>query len=154
MSVTITLRGRHYTVRSDEDTNDVVAVAQWLDEKLSDMAARTRGADGETVALLVALNIASDFQRFRNEMLRDLEDADRVLHAAGALLGAPPPAETAPEPAPDAPKKRKTSKRSRSTEERSRSTEEAAATMTPPVDADAADPTDLPLAAGLQVSED
>ena len=150
MSVTITLRGRHYTVRSDEDTNDVVAVAQWLDEKLSDMAARTRGADGETVALLVALNIASDFQRFRNEMLRDLEDADRVLHAAGALLDAPPPAEAAPEPASAAPKKRKKQKRTPSTEE-------VAAPVVPAVEvqaAEAADPTDLPLAAGLQVSED
>jgi len=147
MSVTITLRGRHYTVRSDEDSNDVVAVAQWLDDKLSDMAARTRGADGETVALLVALNIASDFQRFRNEILRDLEDADRVLHAAGALLGAPPPAESAPEGTRAPRKKRKTSKRSRTTEE-------APVAVTPPVDSAAADPTDLPLAVGLQVSED
>jgi cell division protein ZapA (FtsZ GTPase activity inhibitor) len=146
MSVTITLRGRHYTVRSDEDSNDVVAVAQWLDAKLSDMAARTRGADGETVALLVALNIASDFQRFRNEILRDLEDADRVLHAAGALLDAPLPAETSPEPT-RAPSKKRNSKRSRTTED-------APVAATPPVDSAAADPTDLPVAVGLQVSED
>ena len=64
MSVTITLRGRHYTVRSDEDSRDVVAVSEWLDAKLADMAARTRGADGETVALLVALNLASEPPRW------------------------------------------------------------------------------------------
>ncbi len=141
MSVTITLRGRHYTVRSDEDTNDVVAVAQWLDDKLSDMAARTRGADGETVALLVALNVASDFQRFRKELLRDLEDTDRALHAAGALLDA---SSTSEAPAASA----------QETQEAVAPVETTTSEPVAAVDPDVEDPTDLPLAAGLQVSED
>jgi|GEM_PF-897255 len=145
MSVTITLRGRHYTVRSDEDTNDVVAVAQWLDDKLSDMAARTRGADGETVALLVALNVASDFQRFRKELLRDLEDTDRALHAAGALLDA---SSTADAPAASAQETQEAAEAEERAEETAQSVPVAA------TDPDVEDPTDLPLAVGLQVSED
>ena len=141
MSVTITLRGRHYTVRSDEDTNEVVAVAQWLDDKLSDMAARTRGADGETVALLVALNVASDFQRFRKELLRDLEDTDRALHAAGALLDASSTAEAPAAPAQE-------------TQEAAKPEETTNSAPVAAADPDVEDPTDLPLAAGLQVSED
>ena len=139
MSVTITLRGRHYTVRSDEDSREVVAVAEWLDGKLSDMSARTRGADGETVALLVALNLASDFQRFRKEVLRDLEGADRRLQAVGALLASPSqvaPVDVEPQPAAD---------------------EASAEAEQPAQDPDPSsieDPTDLPVAASLEGSED
>ena len=88
MSVTITLRGRHYTVRSDEPDDDVVAVAEWLDRRIEDIARRTRGVDGETVALLAALNLASEYFRFRKQLSGELGSLDAELAAVSAILEA------------------------------------------------------------------
>ena len=86
MPVTITLRGRHYTVRSDEPEEEVIQVARWLDGRVGEMASRTPGVDGETVVLLAALNIASEYSRFRRRVVNELEDIDRDLAATSAIL--------------------------------------------------------------------
>ncbi|MBN1334760.1 MAG: cell division protein ZapA [Deltaproteobacteria bacterium] len=86
MAVTITLRGRHYTVRSDEPEEDVLRLARWLDDRIAEMAERTPGVDGETVALLAALNVASEYSRFRRKVVEDLSGLDRDLSAVSAIL--------------------------------------------------------------------
>ncbi len=86
MPVTITLRGRHYTVRSDEPEDEVVQVARWLDGRVNEMASRTPGVDGETVVLLAALNVASEYARFRRRVVAELEGIDHDLAATSAIL--------------------------------------------------------------------
>jgi cell division protein ZapA (FtsZ GTPase activity inhibitor) len=86
MSVTITLRGRHYTVRSDEPEEDVLAVAQWVDQKVGEIASRSRGVPEETLALLACLNIANEYHRFRKKVLAEVADVDRELQAVGEIL--------------------------------------------------------------------
>jgi len=86
MPVTITLRGRHYTVRSDEPEEEVVQNARWLDQRIAEIASRTPGVDGETVVLLAALNVASEYARFRKQVVGELGALDRELAAASAIL--------------------------------------------------------------------
>ncbi len=86
MPVTITLRGRHYTVRSDEPEEEVIQNARWLDSRIAEIASRTPGVDGETVVLLAALNVASEYARFRKQMVGELGTIDRELAAASAIL--------------------------------------------------------------------
>jgi len=86
MPVTITLRGRHYTVRSDEPEEEVLQVARWLDGRIAEVAGRTPGVDGETVVLLAALNVASEYTRFRKQVVGELETVDHELAAAAAIL--------------------------------------------------------------------
>jgi len=108
MAVTITLKGRHYTVRSDEPEEEVIRLARWLDDRVAEMARRTPGVDGETVALLAALNVASEYARFRRKVVEDLGGLDHDLAAVSAILEvtlpgdavAPPP--DAGDDAPDA----------------------------------------------------
>ncbi len=86
MKVQITIRGRRYTVRSDEDDLDLQRVATWVDNKMTEMAGRSSTFDEYTIAMLAALNIASEFERFRMEVDRELGGLDRELAGAAVLL--------------------------------------------------------------------
>lgn len=86
MKVQIEIRGRKYTVRSDEDGEDLVAIARYVDSKMAEIAGRGSSADEYTVAMLAALNIASEFDRFRRQALADLSELDRELASTSMVL--------------------------------------------------------------------
>lgn len=88
MQVRITIRGRQYTVRGDDSTEDVEAVAADLDQRLTEVASRTRSFDEYTVALLTALNLASELRRLRQQVARELGDIDREAASIAAILEA------------------------------------------------------------------
>lgn len=86
MKVQIEIRGRKYTVRSDEDGEDLVAIARYVDSKMAEIAGRGSSADEYTIAMLAALNIASEFDRFRRQTLADLAELDRDLASTTMVL--------------------------------------------------------------------
>ena len=85
MQVRITIRGRQYTVRGDESTEDIEAVAADLDARLSEVASRTSAFDEYTVALLTALNLASELHSMRRQMAERLNDLDREAASIAAI---------------------------------------------------------------------
>ncbi len=85
MTTRITIRGRNYTVRSDSD-EDLEMVARFVDRKMGELASRSPNIDDYTVALLAALNIASEFDRFRRSVDEELEGLDRDVASVGVLL--------------------------------------------------------------------
>lgn len=85
MKVQITIRGRTYALRSDED-EDLQSIARYVDRKISEIADRSPRMDDYTVAMLAALNIASEFERFRREVDRQLVSLDRELASTAVLL--------------------------------------------------------------------
>lgn len=92
MKVQISIRGRSYTVRSDEDDVDLEAVAAYVDGRMSEIAGRTSaGLDEYTVAMLACMNIASDFERYRRQVNEELGSLDRDLAASEAVLRAAMP---------------------------------------------------------------
>jgi len=92
MKVRITIRGRTYTVRSDEDDVDLQEVARYVDARMGEIAGRTSaGFDEYTVAMLACLNIASDFERYRRRVDSELEGLERDLAAAEVVLRAAMP---------------------------------------------------------------
>jgi cell division protein ZapA len=86
MQVRITIRGRQYTVRGDESAEEVQAIARDLDTRLEEVATRTRSFDEYTVALLTALNLASELHRLRRRTLGELGEIDRDAAALEAML--------------------------------------------------------------------
>jgi len=88
MKVQISIRGRTYTVRSDDAEEDLQAIARAVDAKMAEIAGRSGRFDEYTVALLTALNIASEYDRFRRQVDADLESIDRELASTAVLLEA------------------------------------------------------------------
>ncbi len=91
MKVQITIRGRTYTVRSDQD-EDLPAIAAYVDRKMAELGGRN-GTDDYTVALLAALNIASEFERFRRSVEAELGSVERDLASVAVVLESAIPAE-------------------------------------------------------------
>ena len=92
MKVQISIRGRKYTVRSDEADEDLRAIAQYVDSKMNEIAGRGANVDDYTIAMLAALNIASEFDRYRRQVDELLNDVDRDLASTHLLLEAASPA--------------------------------------------------------------
>ncbi len=90
MPVQITIRGRQYTVRSDEE-EDVEAVAAYVDAKMSEIARSS--FDEYTVAMLAAMNIASEFHRFKRTVAERVDGIDREAASISAILEAALPDE-------------------------------------------------------------
>ncbi len=86
MNVRITIRGREYTLRSDEPEEDLAAVARYVDGKMKELS--RPNIDDYTVAMLAALNIASEYSRYRQRIGERLEELEREAAAAGAMLDA------------------------------------------------------------------
>lgn len=86
MNVQITIRGRQYTVRSDENGDDIRDVAAEVDARLSEVAGRTRTPDEYTIALLTALNLASELRRVRGQLMQRLDALDRDAASIAALI--------------------------------------------------------------------
>jgi len=93
MATQITIRGRQYNIRSDQDDEDLEAVAAYVDGKMTEVA-RT-SFDEHTVALLAALNIAQEYHRFRKKVAGRIDDLDRDAASIGAILEAALPEEDA-----------------------------------------------------------
>ena len=86
MQVRITIRGRQYTVSGGDSSEDIQAVAQDLDVRLEEVAARTRAFDEYTIALLTALNLASEIRRLRQEVVEKLAEFDREAASVAAIF--------------------------------------------------------------------
>ncbi len=93
MQVRITIRGRQYTVRGDESEDEVQTVARELDARLAEVASRTRSFDEYTIALLTALNLASELRRLRTQVSGRLSEVDREAASLAAMLESLLPAE-------------------------------------------------------------
>lgn len=100
MKVQITIAGRTYTVRSDEEGLDLPALGRYVDARMSEVAqGAPPGLDDYTVAMLACLNIASDFERFRRAVGHALDNVDDELTASLLMLRSALPDGSLPAPA-------------------------------------------------------
>ena len=94
MQVRITIRGREYTVRGDDNEEDIQALAADIDRRMAETAERTRSFDEYSVAMLTALNIASELHALKREVADRLDGLDRDCASLGAMIEAALPPET------------------------------------------------------------
>ena len=92
MKVQINIRGRRYSVRSDQDGEDLQSLAAYVDAKMTEISSKSTTMDEYTIAMLAALNIASEFDRFRRGVDEELAAIDRELASTAVILESMAPA--------------------------------------------------------------
>lgn len=102
MQKQITILGRSYTLRADQGDELEHAAAE-VDRRLRELSRRAPAFDTTTVALLTALNLASELRALRSRMRGRLEEADRQLGAVEAVLEAALTPSTEEDAAPEEP---------------------------------------------------
>ena len=80
--VRVTILQQSYTLRSSGDAGETEALAQYVDELMNQIAARSGGADTGRVAVLAALHLAD---RLRN-IEKQLAGRDGALEALEGRL--------------------------------------------------------------------
>ena len=88
MQVRITIRGREYTVRGDDNATQMQALAVDLDRRMTEMAERTRSFDEYTIAMMTALNLASELQQLKEQVASRLNELDRDAASVAAMTEA------------------------------------------------------------------
>jgi cell division protein ZapA (FtsZ GTPase activity inhibitor) len=83
----ITILGRTYNVRADEN-DDIERAAADVDRRMRAMSGRGSSMDNYTVALLTALNLASEVQSIRRRTRARLDEMERDVAAVEAVLEA------------------------------------------------------------------
>lgn len=101
MQKQITILGRSYTLRADED-DDLENAAAEVDRRLRALLARAPAFDQGTAALLTALNLASELQALKSRYGGRIRDLDHAAAAVEAVLEAALAEDEAPEAREDA----------------------------------------------------
>ena len=86
MQQTIKIGGRSFRLKSDDDGVDLQAVATMVDSRMKDLSSMAPRADDFTIAVLTALNIASESARERLQVHADLKRLDEALTQAEKKL--------------------------------------------------------------------
>ena len=93
MQVRITIRGREYTVRGDDNAGQMQALAIDLDRRMTETAERTRSFDEYTIAMMTALNLASELHQLKEQVAQRLDELDRDAASVAAMIEAALPVE-------------------------------------------------------------
>jgi cell division protein ZapA len=85
-SISITVAGQKYTIKSDAEDNYVHSLAELVDDKIRQVQRGAQGkiASKDAVAVLAALQIADELVRERNgraELRRRVREKSRALRA-------------------------------------------------------------------------
>ena len=79
MNVRLTIRGRQFNVRTDEDGNELVELAQKLDQRLAEQASRSRSFDEHSVVVITALNILSEYKQLHDSLSARINQLEEEL---------------------------------------------------------------------------
>jgi cell division protein ZapA len=80
--VTVNIAGQKYVLRSDEDEDDVKAVASYVDARIREIQKLTRTADTQAHATLAALQIAEELfgeRRARAELRKRIREKGQSI---------------------------------------------------------------------------
>jgi cell division protein ZapA len=83
-SISITVAGQKYTIKSDAEESYVHSLAQLVDDRIQKVQRGAKAASLDAVAVLAALQIADDLIRERNgraELRRQVREKSRAMRA-------------------------------------------------------------------------
>jgi cell division protein ZapA len=80
--VTVNILGNEYVIKSEEDTDKVYKLAEYMNEKVKEINDNTEGLSEKRKAILVALNIANDYFQLlkeRDDLISSIRQRSRAL---------------------------------------------------------------------------
>lgn len=80
--VRIRIRNQEYLLQGDDREEQVLRLAQYVNEKLKEVEENTEGLSEKKAAILAALNIANDYFQVieeRDELLSDIRERTQAL---------------------------------------------------------------------------
>jgi len=87
--IEVMIFGQKYTLKGQGANNDIQQVAGYVDRKMKDISEGTSTVDSLKVAILAALNIADEYQRYRaskeedeGALMQRAENCCRILEGA------------------------------------------------------------------------
>ncbi len=86
MNVQITIRGRQFNVRTNDDGSQLQRMAVALDRRLEEQAGRARTFDEHSVTVITALNLMSELHLLREQLAERLDDLERDLESIMAMM--------------------------------------------------------------------
>ncbi len=86
--VPVNIFGQTYSLRADEDPGYVERLAAYVDERVREVAEKTRTADTTKLFVLAALNIADELQRLKKDSLQGSKDLKARTERIESLLDA------------------------------------------------------------------
>lgn len=72
----VVIFGEEYTVRSSDDTEYVLNVAEYVDKKMREIAAKNNSMSPNKIAILTALNLAGELFDLKRKSGEDLSEVD------------------------------------------------------------------------------
>jgi cell division protein ZapA (FtsZ GTPase activity inhibitor) len=80
-SVTVNILGNEYAIKSEEDTEKVYKIAEYMNEKVKEID-NTEGLSEKRKVILIALNIANDYFQVlkeRDELITSIRQRSNAL---------------------------------------------------------------------------
>ncbi len=72
----VVIFGEEYSVRSSDDHEYVLSVAEYVDKKMRDIAAKNKSMSPNKIAILTALNLAGELFDIKRKSGDDLSEVD------------------------------------------------------------------------------
>lgn len=72
----VVIFGEEYTVRSSDDTEYVLNVAEYVDKKMREIAAKNNSMSPNKIAILTALNLTGELFDLKRKSGEDLSEVD------------------------------------------------------------------------------
>ena len=80
--VKVKILDNEYLIKSDEDLDTVFKIADYVNDKIEEINKKSEGLSDKKMAVLVALNIASDYFQLlkeRDDLLSNIKQRSRTM---------------------------------------------------------------------------
>ncbi|MBI2346475.1 MAG: cell division protein ZapA [Deltaproteobacteria bacterium] len=85
-TIEVNIMGQKFLVRSDSDEGYVNRVAQYVNEKVEEIARKTQSVPSLNVAILAAMNIADEFMRLREKKTQTFQAVEKRIRQLIELI--------------------------------------------------------------------
>lgn len=85
-TIEVAIMGQKFLVRSESDETYVARVAQYVNEKVTEIAKKTQSIPSLNVAILAAMNIADELLRSREKKEQVFQSVEKKIHGLIELI--------------------------------------------------------------------